>query len=411
MHTCEIGTVALTHWPRDRSISAESIRHGNGSRPRPMAGVDFDRAPMLLFWETTRACTLACRHCRAEAVAQPLPGQLTTAEGLRLLDDAASFIPRPPVVVFTGGDPFMRPDIFMLAEHARARGLPMGFAPSVTPLLTPEVARWMRAIGAKTISISLDGARAGTHDGVRRIEGHFGRTEQAVRMLVAEGHTVQINTTVMRRNVDELADIAALVAEWGARIWEVFFLVRVGRGAELDELSAAENEDVVHFLYEAACHGFIVRTVEAPFFRRVVIERTAMPAGADPGAYFSLGDLYLRLSHGLRARLGPPGRSRAQSVGTRDGKGIVFVSHEGNVYPAGFLPIALGNVRTRCIVDIYRHDPLLRAIRENRFGGQCGACEFADCCGGSRARAFATSGDALAEDLACRLTGRTTASS
>jgi radical SAM protein len=356
---------------------------------------------MLLFWETTRACTLACRHCRAEAVARPLAGQLTTAEGLRLLDDAASFTPRPPVIVFTGGDAFMRPDIFTMAERAHARGLPVGFAPSVTPLLTREVARLMHAVGAKTVSISLDGARAETHNRVRGLDGHFARTEEAVRMLVAEGHTVQINTTVMRRNVEELADVAALVAEWGAHIWEVFFLVRVGRGTELEELSADENEDVVHFLYEAAGHGFVVRTVEAPFFRRVVAERDAMAAGADPGRHFGLGGLYRRLSGCLRARLGIPGRSRAQSMGTRDGKGIVFVSHDGDVYPAGFLPIVLGNVRTRSIVDIYRDDPLLRAIRASRFTGRCQPCHYADLCGGSRARAFAIAGDPLAEDPAC----------
>ena len=366
-----------------------------------MASIDFDQAPMLLFWETTRACALACRHCRAEAVARPLPGELTTAEGLRLLDDAASFTPRPPVVVFTGGDPFMRGDIFTLGEHARSRGLPIGFAPSVTPLLTRDAARWMRTVGAKTVSISLDGARPETHEAVRRIEGHFARTEAAVRMLVDEGHTVQINTTVMRSNVEALPDIAALVADWGAYIWEVFFLVRVGRGVELEELSPAENEDVVHFLYEAAGHRLIVRTVEAPFFRRVVAERAAMPTGADPGGHFGLGDLYRRLSARLRARLGPPGRSRAQSAGTRDGKGIVFVSHNGDVYPAGFLPITLGNVRTRSIVDIYRDDPLLRAIRAGRFGGRCDGCDYADRCGGSRARAFATTGDALGEDPAC----------
>jgi radical SAM protein len=370
---------------------------------RAMASIDFERAPMLLFWETTKACRLACRHCRAEALPEPLGGQLSTAEGLRLLDDAATFTPRPPVVIFTGGDPFMRSDLFTLAEHARALGMPLGFAPSVTPLLNRELARRMRAVGARTISVSLDGAHAATHDGVRAVDGHFARTKEAVRMLVAEGHTVQINTTVMRSNVEELADLATLVAEWGAHIWEVFFLVRTGRGAALEELSPVENEDVVHFLCEAACHGFIVRTVEAPFFRRVVAERAALPAGIDPGGHFVLGDLYRQLSTRLRERLGAPGRSRAQSMGTRDGKGVLFVSHDGDVYPAGFLPLALGNVRSRSIVDIYRHDRLLRAIRAARFKGRCGVCVFADRCGGSRARAFATFGDPLAEDPACAL--------
>jgi radical SAM protein len=363
-----------------------------------MPPVDFDRAPMLLFWETTKACLLACRHCRAEAAPEPAPGELSTDEGIRLLDDVATFTPRPPVVVFTGGDPLMRGDVMMLAEHARTLGIPFGFAPSVTPHLTREAARRMRTLGAKTISVSLDGATPATHDAVRGIAGHFARTEEAVRMLVDEGHVVQINTTVMRRNVDELADVAALVAGWGAHIWEVFFVIAVGRGTDVEDLAPAENEDVVHFLCEAACHGFIVRTVEAPFFRRVVAERAATPAGAHR---VPLGPLYERLSARLRDRLGAPGRSRAQSMSTRDGKGILFVSHDGDVYPAGFLPIALGNVRARSVVEIYRDDPLLRAIRASEFTGRCGVCEFRDRCGGSRARALAAHGDPLAEDPAC----------
>jgi radical SAM protein len=356
---------------------------------------------MLLFWETTKACALACRHCRAEAVPEPLSGELSASEGRRLLDDVATFTPRPPVVIFTGGDPFMRPDLFALAEHARTRGLAIGFAPSVTPRLTRDVARRMRAVGARTVSISVDGARAATHEGVRGVPGHFAETDAAVRMLVDEGHTVQINTTVMRANVDELADVAALVAGWSAHVWEVFFLVGVGRGAVLDALSPAEHEDVVHFLVDAAGHRFVVRTVEAPFFRRVVAQRAAMPASGDPAATFGLGPLYRRLATHLAARLGPPGPSRAQSLGTRDGRGILFVAHDGDVYPAGFLPVTLGNVRERSVVELYREDPLLRAIRATRFGGRCGVCDFAERCGGSRARAFATSGDPLGEDPAC----------
>lgn len=363
--------------------------------------VNFEQAPILLFWETTKACRLACRHCRAEAIAEPMPGQLSTEEGLRLIDDLRAFTPRFPVIIFTGGDPFMRPDLFDLAAHARSLGMPIGFAPSVTPRLTREAAVRMRQVGAKTVSISLDGARAETHEAVRGIEGHFRRTEEAVRMLVEEGHTVQINTTVMRRNVEELADVAALVADWGAHIWEVFFLIRVGRGTELEELSPAENEDVVHFLYEASRYGFIVRTVEAPFFRRVVAERRELDPEVDPVAAFGLGSLYERLVRRLRDRLGEPGSSRAQSVGTRDGKGILFVAHDGDVYPAGFLPVRLGNVRRDDIVRLYREHPLLRAIRAAAFGGRCGICPYADACGGSRARAYATSGDPLGEDPAC----------
>jgi len=366
-----------------------------------MSPVNFDQAPILLFWETTKACNLACRHCRAEAIAEPLPGQLSTEEGMRLIDDLRAFTPRFPVLIFTGGDPFMRRDLFELAERARSYRMPIGFAPSVTPLLTPETARRMREVEAKTVSISLDGADPATHEGVRGIEDHFRKTEDAVRMLVAEGHTVQINTTVMRSNVEQLAEVAALVASWGAHIWEVFFLIRVGRGSELEELTPAENEDVSQFLYDASRYGFIVRTVEAPFFRRVAAWRRELPPEADPAKEFGLGALYLGLSDRLRRNLGAPSSSRAQSVGTRDGKGILFVSHDGDVYPSGFLPARLGNVRTESIVGVYRDNPLLRSIRRAEFSGRCGVCEFADACGGSRARAFATSGDPLGEDPAC----------
>jgi radical SAM protein len=366
-----------------------------------MSPVNFDQAPILLFWETTKACGLSCRHCRAEAIGQPLPGQLSTEEGMRLIDDLRAFTPRFPVLVFTGGDPFMREDLFELAAHARSYGMPIGFAPSVTPLLTEEAARRMRDAGSKTVSISLDGARPETHEGVRGVADHFAKTEDAVRMLVREEHTVQINTTVMRSNVEELADVAALVDAWGAHIWEVFFLIRVGRGSELEELTPQENEDVVHFLYDASRYGFIVRTVEAPFFRRVVAQRKELGPDVDPAEAFGLGSLYRHLSERLRHKLGEPGSSRAQSVGTRDGKGILFVSHDGNVFPSGFLPLHLGNVKEQNIVDLYRSSPILRSIRRTEFSGRCGICDFADTCGGSRARAFATFGDALAEDPAC----------
>ncbi|HET9723560.1 MAG TPA: TIGR04053 family radical SAM/SPASM domain-containing protein [Actinomycetota bacterium] len=363
--------------------------------------VNFEQAPILLFWETTKACGLACKHCRAEAIADAMPGQLTTDESLKLIDDLRAFTPRFPVIVFTGGDPFMRADLFELAAHARSYGMPIGFAPSVTPLLTRETGARMREAGAKTVSISLDGATAATHEGVRGVEDHFRKTEDAVRMLVEEGHTVQINTTVMRGNVEELADVAALLSDWGAHIWEVFFLIRVGRGSDLEELSPAENEDVVHFLYDASRYGFIVRTVEAPFFRRVVAQRREAEPDVDPVSAFGLGPLYRRLTSRVRERLGEPGTSRAQSVGTRDGKGILFVGHDGEVFPAGFLPFRLGNVRRDDIVALYRDHPLLRSIRATEFGGRCGVCPYADTCGGSRARAFASFGDALAEDPAC----------
>ena len=206
----------------------------------------------------------------------------------------------------------------------------------------------------------------------------------------------------MRENVNELADIARLVKEVDASIWELFFLVQVGRGATLEDLSPAENEDVCHFLFDASRYGFIVRTVEAPFFRRVVAWRKGDPPRVDPRAQYGLGPLYETLAARLRKLLGQPGSEpKAQIKGTRDGKGIVFVSHDGEIFPAGFLPLPLGNVRRESIVEVYRENGLLKEIRAARFHNRCGACEYADLCGGSRSRAFASSGDPLGEDPAC----------
>ena len=357
--------------------------------------LDYGRRPMLVFWETTRACQLACKHCRASATSAALPGELTTAEGFDLIDQVAGFGRPFPILVLTGGDCLLRPDLFELVARARDLGMPVALSPSVTPSLTPAMIDRIVASGVKAVSISLDGAMAATHEGVRGIEGHFKDTVHAIRTLAAAGLTVQVNTTVMRANVDELADIAALISSAGAHIWEVFFLVQVGRGVATEAVSPAEHEDICHFLFDASQHGFIVRTVEAPFFRRVVKCRLA-------GEPAPTTDLYERLSLRLDRLMGPSiGRARAHTAATRDGKGIVFVAYDGEVYPAGFLPEPLGNVKTTPIAEIYQDNPLLRRIRAADFTGRCGRCEYADLCGCSRARAYAASGDPLGEDPAC----------
>ena len=292
----------------------------------------------------------------------------------------------------------MRPDLLRLARKVNELGLHAAVSPSVTPRLEPATLSALRRAGVKIASLSLDGASPRTHEGLRGVPGHFRQTLDALRLLRAHGYTVQVNTVVRPENVAELPEIAAIVDEVGASIWEVFFLIRVGRGTHLAELSPQENEDVCHFLLDASRYGFVVRTVEAPFFRRVVAWRRE-------GHPFETGPLYARLSTRLRELLGPPRHEpRAQTKGTRDGKGIVFVSHDGDVYPAGFLPIAIGNVREHSLVDLYRKSPLLRQIRAARFRGRCGECGYADLCGGSRARAYAASGDPLGEDPACAYT-------
>lgn len=374
------------------------VAHRAAGRPAVAGGrrpLDLDRRPILVFWETTRACLLACRHCRASAVSEPLPGELSTEEAVRLVGSLADFGRPSPVLVLTGGDVFMRPDLLELTGRACALGVPVAVSPSVTERLTPTLLTALRRNGVKVASLSLDGAGPESHEGLRGVEGHFQATLDAIGLMRRHGFTVQVNTVVRPENVEELPEIAGLVAAAGASIWEVFFLVRVGRGSQLAELTPEENEDVCHFLIDASRYGFIVRTVEAPFFRRVAAWR-------QEGRACSTGPLYERLAARLQRLLGEPRNApRAQTKGTRDGKGIVFVSHDGDVYPAGFLPLAVGNVRERSLADLYRDSALLRAIRAAQFSGRCGHCEYAELCGGSRARAYATSGDALGEDPAC----------
>ncbi len=284
--------------------------------------MDFAARPMLVFWETTRACLLACRHCRASATTSSPAGELTTADGYRLIDQVAGFGRPYPILVLTGGDCLLRSDLFELAAYAVSRGVPVCLSPPVTPLLNAEMISQIAASGVKAVSVSLDDACASTHDGVRGIPGHFTATVAAIRALTVVGLRVQVSTTVMTGNADELADIAALVAATGAHIWEVFFLVEVGRGRATSAISAAEHEEVCHFLFDAS-----------------------------------------------RELLGPAGRvPSAHTAATRDGKGIVFVSSTGDVYPAGFLPLSVGNVREQPLPDIYTGSPLLRDIRAAHFG-------------------------------------------
>jgi radical SAM protein len=364
-----------------------------------MSPVDLDRRPMLVFWESTRACLLACKHCRAEAQPSPVPGELTTDESMRFIDSLAAFERPAPILVITGGDVLMRADLDQLVAHARARDVPVALAPSVTPLLTDERLGELRSLGVKVASISLDGASAATHEGMRGIPGHFSATLEALGRLRSHGFAIQVNTVVTSDNVDDLPLIARIVRDAGVAFWEVFFLVNVGRGSSMSELGPEDNEDVCQFLYDASCHGFVVRTVEGPMFRRVVRWR-------EEGRKGPTGELYSRLSAGLREQLGEPtSPSKAHTKGTRDGRGIVFVSSTGDVYPAGFLPIVLGNVRDRDLVDVYRDDPLLRQIRATEFSGKCGYCEYRELCGGSRSRAFAATGDPLASDPACAYPG------
>lgn len=352
----------------------------------------FAERPMLVFWETTRACLLACRHCRATAQRTPLPGELDTAEAKALLRQVRSFGVPSPVVVFTGGDLLMRPDIYQLLEFARDIGLHTAAAPAATELLDELALRRLRDAGVHSISLSLD-APGPAHDEIRGVEGTFERTLEAARAALALGIGVQINTVVMRRTLQTLPDVAALMVREGIPVWEVFFLIVTGRALLDDALEPEEQYAVAQFLLHASRYDLLVRTVEAPFVRRALHEHELGEAPAS---------LALSLTERLHALLGdPPHPVRMGRRGTLDGDGIVFVAYDGTVSPGGFLPIPLGNVRQDSLPSLYRSAPLLQHIRARDLQDSCGTCAYRTACGGSRARAYASSGDPLASDPAC----------
>lgn len=333
---------------------------------------EFSRAPMRVYWEITRACGLACRHCRAEAAPTRAPEELDTAEGFRLLEQLATGDPKPHVVL-TGGDPLERPDLFDLIAKGRSLGLGMSVSPSATPRLTREAIRAFREAGVEAISLSLDGATAASHDGIRGVEGTFERTLVAGEQARELGLPFQVNTLVARETLAEIPAIEQLARKIGAARWSLFFLVTVGRGTVLAPISPDECTELLTWLAARAAEpGMIVTTTEAPHFRRIVAE----------------------------SRLSAPGRGHA--AGIRDGNGILFVSHDGEVLPSGFLPVAAGNVRRDDVLRIYREAPLFLSLRDvGSFHGRCGACEVRTVCGGSRARAYMASGDVLGEDPLC----------
>lgn len=356
--------------------------------------MDFNQTPFTLAWEMTRACALACLHCRAEAQPRRDPRELTTAEGYRLIDQVVEI--GRPILVLTGGDPLMRHDIFDLASYAVARGLRTALAPSATRRLTPAALRRFQEIGVSMVHVSLDGATAAVHDTFRGVDGSFARTEAILRAIVDVGLPLQIGTTVTRHNIDTLPAIAERVAAAGATVWSVFFLVPTGRGQAGDMISPIAHEWSLRWLYEhSRAVAYRVRTTAAPQYRRVAIQALRQEEGApDPG----------RLPGGIATGAGYAFREGSAPLerGVNDGDGFCFVSHRGDVCPSGFLQLPAGNIRDQSLVEIYRSSPLFRQLRDRTLlKGRCGRCPFRGVCGGSRARAYALTGDYLAEDPSC----------
>lgn len=353
-----------------------------GSAPLRYPAPRFDERPALVYWEVTRACDLACRHCRAEAVPQPAPGELDTAEALHLLEAVAGFGQPLPRLVLTGGDPLKRPDLFELIAAARRLGLPVSLTPSVTPNLQAPVIARLAAAGVDSIALSLDGSTAARHDAIRGIPGTFRATLEAARWVRGAGLGLQINTLVAQETVDDLPAIARLLAGFDIARWSCFFLIPVGRGRLLTGLEPARAERVLQWLLDVSRTApFAVKATEAMHVRRIAIHRLRRAGWADEAiAETDIG----------------------RGFGINDGRGIVFVSAEGRVYPSGFLPLQVGDVRAEDLVTVYRAAALLRRLRDPAaLGGKCGACEFAAVCGGSRARAYAATGDPLAADPLC----------
>lgn len=350
---------------------------------------DFDERPFIVIWETTQACDLACVHCRA--CAQPLRSslELSTDEAKRLIDEVAAL--EVPVFVLTGGDPLKRPDVFELVEYASSHGVRISLTPSATPLLTQEAIQKLKECGLARLAISLDGPSADIHDAFRRVHGSYDWTLRAVRWAREIRLPVQINTTITRHNLQYLDSMIALLEQLDIVLWSVFFLVPTGRGSTADLISAEEFEQVFEKLYETSHRvKFDIKSTEAQHYRRFLLQRRTEE----------------KRKGGGRSLPPMPGTSTADGIGRargiNDGKGFVFVSHLGEVFPSGFLPVSAGNIRKQSLKDLYRHSPLFVSLRDSQnLKGKCGICEFREVCGGSRARAYALTGDPFAEEPCC----------
>jgi len=349
---------------------------------RERASLDFDDHPLVAIWETTQACDLACAHCRACATPQVDPRELSTAQGKKLLSAFAAM--GTPLCVLTGGDPAKRADLVELVAHGVREGLTMALTPSGTPLMTRELLAQLRDAGLGRVAVSVDGPDAATHDAFRGVEGSFHESLRILHESRELGLQTQINFTLSRASLGDLSRIATLTRDVGAAMLVVFVVIPTGRATSALTLSADEVEVALEELAKIGEDApFQIKTTGAPQLRRILMQHSSknVPTGL------------LREMNGEVAR-GPRGIT--------DGVGFLFVSHTGDVFPSGFLPICAGNVKMENVGRLYRESPLFRALRDaDSLGGKCGACPFRRVCGGSRARAYTATGDAMSEDPGC----------
>ncbi len=345
---------------------------------------DYAKSPLLVIWEVTRACGLSCRHCRAEALTEPEPGELSTQEGLALVDQVADL--GAPILVFSGGDPLRRSDLETFIRHAKSRALRAGTIPAATPLLTHERIRSLAHAGLDQLAFSLDASTPELHDHFRGVEGAFARTLNAAGFARGIGLPLQINSCLTRSRLGDFDRLAALVSGLGVAFWEIFFLVPVGRAGLSDALTAEEHERMFEKISAVASHvPFVVKVTEAQHYRRYLIERSQAA----------------RLEPGAASETGRPLFANAARV-VNAGDGFCFVSNLGEVYPSGFLPLSGGSVRREGLVSAYRDSSLFQGLRDRSLlQGRCGACEYRQVCGGSRSFAYATTGDIHGEVSSC----------
>jgi radical SAM protein len=343
---------------------------------------DYSHNPMLVYWEMTQACSLACRHCRAEACNTPARDELSHDESMQMLEQIAAFGQPSPHLILTGGDPMRRTDLYEIIDEARRLGITVSITPAATAELTSEVFLKLKAHGIDSIGLSLDGSSAHRHESIRGVEGCYNWTMDAIDRAGKLGFPIQVNTLVSEETADDLPAIYELLKGYSIMRWSLFYLIAVGRGKELQPVSPQRGEQLMHWTYNLTKDApFAIKTTEAPSYRRVALNQ--MRDAGWTAAQIERTPVY-------------------RGFGIRDGHGIMFISNQGDVFPAGFLPLACGNVRHDSLADIYRNSPTFRALHNpTLFRGKCGVCEYRTLCGGSRARAFAYTGDPLASDPFC----------
>ncbi|HKF23378.1 MAG TPA: TIGR04053 family radical SAM/SPASM domain-containing protein [Candidatus Angelobacter sp.] len=366
------------------------------------ASIDLSQKPLVVLWEATEACDLACVHCRACAQPRRSPQELTTEQARKFIDDVAAL--RPPIFILTGGDPLKRHDIYHLVEHAASLGLRPAMAPSVTPLLTRTAVGELKNVGLARLALSLDGSAPHPHDSFRGVPGSYFRTLEVMRWANEARLPLQVNTCITRRNLRDLDHLVAVLQQFKVVLWSVFLLVPVAHRSLADLPTAEECEQVFAHLYRLSRQvPFKIKTTEAQHYRRFIMQNRPQRAERSPvqtrgwreGEENDAVHAGRWMTEG--AEHGVPGL-----LPINDGKGFIFVSHSGEVFPSGFLPISAGNVKAQSLTQIYRESPLLLSLRDTaNLKGKCRECEFKEVCGGSRARAYAVTGDLFAEDPCC----------